>query len=52
MVHDEEPGPSIEVVGVGASAGGLKALTAMLGGFAGDGPAIVIVTHLARERKK
>src|SRR5205814_527435 len=45
---DGEPAGSFPVVGVGASAGGLEAFSALLGGIPADTPlAIVLVQHTA-----
>ena len=41
------PSPSFFIVGVGASAGGLEALTALLSSVKLDGMAFVVVQHLA-----
>ena len=41
------PVPKFFIVGVGASAGGLEALTALLGSVKLDGMALVVVQHLA-----
>jgi len=41
------PVPKFFIVGVGASAGGLEALTALLGSIRLDGMAFVVVQHLA-----
>jgi two-component system CheB/CheR fusion protein len=43
----EDPGSRFFIVGVGASAGGLEALSALLKGLSLDSMAIVIVQHLA-----
>src|SRR5438552_6129148 len=45
--HSAASSPSFFIVGIGASAGGLEALTALLGSAKLDGMALVVVQHLA-----
>ena len=49
--ESDHSGPSFFIVGVGASAGGLEALTAFLRGLSLDSMAVVIVQHLAPDHE-
>ena len=51
-VRKETPPPAVPVVGIGASAGGLEAFTALLKALPPDtGMAFVLISHLGHEQK-